>query len=138
MIWNGMVTFGLRHPVLMRGIVGTIATVIFGYILIGTISGQLIENQRDACERGNETRLAEFREKESLIAAIQRKQGALEVHGSKEIAIALGEEATAYKVKQQALEEIAERSGHPNSHGSVTINCIAEYPKPLTIPGTSG
>lgn len=119
---------------LMRGVVGTIAMVVFGYIALSLVSSMIVEGNRDTCERGNASRLAEFREKEALITASTRLENSADPQLSK----AASEDKQAYEAKQEALVSIAANSGNQTTEGSVTINCVKEWPKPLTIPGQSG
>lgn len=137
MIWDAVSRFGLKHPVVMRGIVGTIAMVVFGYIALALVSSQIVEGNRDTCERGNASRLAEFREKEALITGETRKETESEEKGNRSAAQGSLEIIQAYEAKQEALISIAQNSGNATTEKSVTINCITEWPEPLSLPGAS-
>lgn len=137
MIWDAVSRFGLKHPVVMRGIVGTIAMVVFGYIALALVSSQIVEGNRDTCERGNASRLAEFREKEALITGETRKETESEEKGDRGAAQGSLEIIQAYEAKQEALISIAQNSGNATTEKSVTINCITEWPEPLSLPGAS-
>lgn len=131
MIWDHISRFGNDHPVLMRGIVGTITFVIFGYVALAALTSEIIDGNRQSCERGNATRLISYR----LVTAEKNKAAGFEALRLEEGKVA---EAHLYREEKEAAASamegyvsIAEESGNQNTRGAVTINCTDEWPKPL-------
>lgn len=131
MIWDAISKFGNQRPVLMRGIIGTASFVIFGYVALAALTSEIIEGNRQSCERGNASRLISYR----LVTAEKNKAAGFEELRLNEGKIA---EAHLYREEKDAAEDamegyvsIAEESGHQNARGAVTINCTDEWPKPL-------
>lgn len=115
----------------MRGIVGTIAFILFGYVALAAITSEIVDGNRDACEQGNAARLVSYR-----IAAAERNKAA----GFEALRLNEGKVAEAHlysEEKESALKamegyvEIAQESGNQTTRGAVTINCTNEWPKPL-------
>lgn len=128
MIWNAVSKFGNHHPVVMRGVVGTIAFTLFGYVVLAALTSEIIDGNRDSCERGNAARLADFREATSLETAVVNERAQEPDPMKRE---AMEERIEVYKTKQEALILISESTGNQTTPNAVTINCTDEWPKPL-------
>lgn len=127
MIWDAIAKYGNDHPVIMRGIVGTVSFALFGYIALAAITSSIIDGNRSSCERGNAIRLADLREASALETAVTNEKGQADSQEQE----ALREKIEAYRAKQESLIAVAEESGNQNTRGAVTINCTNEWPKPL-------
>jgi hypothetical protein len=109
-------------------------SLLFGlvvYAVLAGISTQLVDLNRQGCERGNAARLGALRDHQADEAQAKLQIAIYEQRGIRSEVFAWNNALEAAEEGVEALIESAAETGFQTTYGGVTISCAAASPSPL-------
>lgn len=130
-VWKGVRYVGDRWPRIVGWFIGIFLAMLVLYAVLAAVTSVLTERGRESCERGNASRLVEFRKATNDAANAERFRTIYQGRHDPEVAAAWNEKLKDAETQMDGLKALAEATGTQTTKDAVTISCPEAWPKPV-------